>query len=699
MNIFIAIILLLLESALIFAFAADFPSGFLFPALLPLLLLRQTARKTLRVLLVLTCTGAAVFLAALILPMVTSIMLLMFCCQLAQLVNIFLAMKYRLNSFGLFFGLAGIFFSYIAYSRLPIVTNALFSNILGTAILLLAILSSGGPVTPKNRHELYIRTHGLLFRHVILSVLICSSIAIASWLAPSVEYASEEMEYWISGLSFGRRAEKAHTGTRSIKQVAGPFLPSVYLSGGNIELKKRYDIKLPHRPEIHLLMHEDAARRIQRNDALYIKCRSFDYFDAEQWSSSLPGTKLIKDEDDGKADGTIILNRELRNPVTYSVMFQSYASRILPCISEVSAMEFRVVEKTQNNVFYSPVSLDHLPLLSYTVTSSDVRWHDIVRNRRNIGDPGEEYIEMPLHPLSGRIARLTREVIGVDDNMVISVEKLLRHIQDRCKYSLKTENRSDMHPIDNFLFEEKRGHCELFASSFVLMLRSIGVPSRMTCGYSGGEYDRTKDLYTFYQDNAHAWVEIYLEEYGWVLIDPTPPEQTTAGSAPKLANFRGSFFPESYVQLNALVNIGFPIDDETLIRKTKTLYEKMTGILSSPVSISFIAVLTGIIMAVLIRKPQKDHLGDYRALKDRSIKKMPDYFRLFCRYFSRMGYPLKRGQTPREYIAYLKKHFNLGDEYDRMIEYFEQVCYGRKARLKSVERQFSKIIRRRKAQR
>lgn len=76
-------------------------------------------------------------------------------------------------------------------------------------------------------------------------------------------------------------------------------------------------------------------------------------------------------------------------------------------------------------------------------------------------------------------------------------------------------------PIDAFLLDVKAGHCEFFASSFALLLRLRGVPTRLVGGYLGGEYNALGGYYLLRQAMAHVWVEAYVEEKGWVRIDPS----------------------------------------------------------------------------------------------------------------------------------------------------------------------------------
>jgi hypothetical protein len=76
-------------------------------------------------------------------------------------------------------------------------------------------------------------------------------------------------------------------------------------------------------------------------------------------------------------------------------------------------------------------------------------------------------------------------------------------------------------PLDEFLFVGKAGHCEFFASSFMILLRFAGVPARLVGGYYGGEYNEMAGYYLVTEDMAHVWVEVYLEGVGWVRRDPS----------------------------------------------------------------------------------------------------------------------------------------------------------------------------------
>jgi transglutaminase-like putative cysteine protease len=82
------------------------------------------------------------------------------------------------------------------------------------------------------------------------------------------------------------------------------------------------------------------------------------------------------------------------------------------------------------------------------------------------------------------------------------------------------------HLADEFLFDQKRGFCEHFSAAFVVLMRAAEVPARVVTGYQGGERNPIDDTWVIRQSDAHAWAEVWLEERGWVRVDPT------AASAP-----------------------------------------------------------------------------------------------------------------------------------------------------------------------
>ncbi len=87
-------------------------------------------------------------------------------------------------------------------------------------------------------------------------------------------------------------------------------------------------------------------------------------------------------------------------------------------------------------------------------------------------------------------------------------------------------------PVDEFLFETRRGYCEYFATSFVTLMRMADVPSRLVVGYQGGEWNSAGNYMVVRGYDAHAWAEVWLPGRGWQRADPTAavaPERVELG--------------------------------------------------------------------------------------------------------------------------------------------------------------------------
>lgn len=98
------------------------------------------------------------------------------------------------------------------------------------------------------------------------------------------------------------------------------------------------------------------------------------------------------------------------------------------------------------------------------------------------------------------------------------------------------------HTADEFWFDRKQGFCEHIASAFVVLMRAMGIPARVVTGYQGGQPNSVDGFWVVRQSDAHAWTEVWLENRGWVRVDPTAavaPGRT--GAFQRLAAPRGVF--------------------------------------------------------------------------------------------------------------------------------------------------------------
>jgi transglutaminase-like putative cysteine protease len=148
-------------------------------------------------------------------------------------------------------------------------------------------------------------------------------------------------------------------------------------------------------------------------------------------------------------------------------------------------------------------------------------------------DALEAYLDVPesLPPRVRQLAQqLTQGVKGPHGKALA----ILGYLQKNYTYTTQLERDERFEPLEDFLFQQKQGHCEYFASAMAMLLRVAGVPSRSVNGYLGGEWNDYGRYLIIRQQNAHSWVEAYLDGVGWVTYDPTPPAgtQTVMQSGP-----------------------------------------------------------------------------------------------------------------------------------------------------------------------
>ena len=102
----------------------------------------------------------------------------------------------------------------------------------------------------------------------------------------------------------------------------------------------------------------------------------------------------------------------------------------------------------------------------------------------------------------------------------VLVETLLARYNKEFEYTLEPP-RLGADPVDEFFFDTKKGFCEHYAGSFVLLLRAAGIPARVVTGYQGGEVNPITRQLVVRQAEAHAWSEVWFSDLGWVRVDPT----------------------------------------------------------------------------------------------------------------------------------------------------------------------------------
>lgn len=186
--------------------------------------------------------------------------------------------------------------------------------------------------------------------------------------------------------------------------------------------------------------------------------------------------------------------------------------------------------------------------------------------------------------------------------------------------------------VDYFLFDLQRGYCDYYATSMVIMARSVGLPVRLAVGYATGSYDAEAGVYRITLAEAHSWPEVYFAGYGWIPFEPTPARPLIArGLSPDIHEL--------------------PPDPQQVI----AAYEEAAGAEPLPAAIRRWEAITGGAAALALVL-----IGvGWWAIRRRRITRLPAaervdlLYRRLARHGARLGVSLSPTQTPAEFRAAL----------------------------------------------
>ena len=236
--------------------------------------------------------------------------------------------------------------------------------------------------------------------------------------------------------------------------------------------------------------------------------------------------------------------------------------------------------------------------------------------------------------------------------------------------------------VDQFLFESRRGFCEHFAGSFALLMRAAGIPSRIVTGYQGGEYNEVGNYLIVRQSDAHAWTEIWLQDKGWVRIDPTAavsPLRIEQGIDNALADETASFRIQNKNPLfgNLLYswdNLQHSWNDWVINyddSKQRLFLQKLdVGIKNSGDMIIALVILlasfSGLIWMISWYRERPPKPEQYEIL-----------FRRFTAKMARHGYIRKESEDSRQYLRRIAiPDQTLSNQIEQFIDLYNRIKYG-----------------------
>jgi hypothetical protein len=270
-----------------------------------------------------------------------------------------------------------------------------------------------------------------------------------------------------------------------------------------------------------------------------------------------------------------------------------------------------------------------------------LRPESLRRDRAALSD----LFNLALPPISDRVAALAESIVEGAPTDYDKAARLERFLLLNYPYDL---NVKPLPPgrdaVDFFLFEQQAGYCSQFATAMAVMARQVGLPARVAAGYLPGVINPMIGAHTVRVGDAHAWVEIHFQKYGWVAFDPTPRPDAAMGFA------TGRNWV--YFGLQDLVGVTFASALSPLAGNFSL------GSLSAPrwvwAALFGAGVATALLALLLTRhKPgTRQEVREYSALRGEARQAMLDLYRRMVSLLVKKGLPHRQAsQSLDEYAA------------------------------------------------
>ncbi len=295
----------------------------------------------------------------------------------------------------------------------------------------------------------------------------------------------------------------------------------------------------------------------------------------------------------------------------------------------------------------------------------------------------KENTQLPSPP-SEKLNNFVQQLKGFDAANETFINNLLQHFKTEDFYYTLSPPLMEENPIEAFLFETRRGFCSHYATSFVYLMRIANIPARVIGGYQGGEFNRVGKFLEIRQADAHAWAEVWLENKGWVRVDPT------AAVAPERVE-RGVDIDEQLSQ-RAVNFMSFTNKNYSWLKKSHQLWQSLDyswqrwvvqydtgnqshflsslGINNLKTTIYWMMGLITFITLVLAAYLFKNN--------HRSIDKASLYYLKFCRTLAKAGLARQINESANDFAVRVKYHFPEQQQKVTTITHlYNQLRYGK----------------------
>jgi transglutaminase-like putative cysteine protease len=438
-----------------------------------------------------------------------------------------------------------------------------------------------------------------------------------------------------------------------------------------IKLKSSSNPKLSNKPEVFMELENSADATTLLNSRIHLRSLAFPRFNGITWSA--PPSPI------SQLTAPITFPRHSQHSTIKHRVYHAInpsGKNLFISLQGVTSTDLTQLTRLGESIHQMPELIGDTDGYSYNASSSPLHFTDLISAPISpaTSEPGE--LDLPPE-LAGQL-RKTAEAFIYEPDLATRLIGLRNYLQDNYEYSLKTTNTSGTSPLENFLYQEKRGYCAHFATAAAMLCRTLGIPSRIAYGWSGGRLYKSQNMFVFRAKDAHAWTEIKLDGYGWVVFDTTPPDD---GATPE-----AHAAPEGEKA---------PDPRETITQQQQTAEHSsdnpLTLDVNSPTLYAVLVIIGICCSAFLITRAYKQPITtpDGRPVHCPP----PSYLTHFKQTCAVLGHPMPTGRTLRQHIDVLHNNNSAPEFAPTMLDYHYGVTYSEEHKTPSIEKHLNHAIR------
>lgn len=419
-------------------------------------------------------------------------------------------------------------------------------------------------------------------------------------------------------------------------------------------------------------LSDDVVLRVQSSHWVYHRGMVFDTYNSYGWSSS--DTDLEEYTSYRPPIALDVSRKAFSTRVTLIYHVEKLQPNIIFCAYKPHLLYFpsNTVYMDNYTCLRSPFELPPDTTYSCICVVPNIPVKTLKTGKAKYTDKEkEQYLQLPKNlpkELKNLAEKLTKDYKDpYDKALAINL-----YLKNNFTYSLDIPPLTEKTDyVYHFLFNEKKGYCEHFATAMVILCRACGIASRLVAGYTPGTYNPLTGYYEIKSSDAHAWVEILIYPYGWIAFDPTPGYEVPEELKNSVEN-QGLLNILSYIN-NELNKIEFYTKVKKLIDSLKKPFLEILSISRKYILYALPLLILTIIFLLCKKTGLISIFAKKRFQNTENI--IGICYTELCREMKKRNLPCKKDQTPLEYGNYLKKYYNF-EEIDSIIASFIEAAYS-----------------------